>query len=579
MTSTYVFFAMQHIDSADITSNALPKKSKRSRVVKSQTSFLENCHQSDKMERFPLCTDLQVALMDFLSPMDFVRFTGVCRDTRKLQTLDHSHNGALKLCRVMSAVFDQKRNVLIHGPGGAGKTHTIHAIHKMASDLGKRIIVTGTTGVCSSNLPQGMTLHSFSGLGKATIPFAKLQEECNDHPEKAFKRYKQWRQVDILVIDEVSMMGTRLFRLVEWLARFVRQDPRPFGGIQIIFSGDFLQLPPVGDSFVFTLPEWQTLNLVTVPFTTSYRQKDDRHFFKMLQRIRLGMHTDRDIERLQTRRIDKVPDHIVSNVGITFVPPFMFSRHEQVDKLNHTRLHSFPGNIIPHNAVDSFVTITSERDPVTRRTRITRQEYQGPPVVVPPALKDRIQHRQPDVLQMKANAQYILTQNFRTTHKLVNGAICMLISSNANENRPDVCHFPSGRKISMDAFMTTQYYRIFPGQNIYLKRTQYALRPGYAITIHGAQGMTLDEAVIDAGTSVFASAQTYVACSRVRRLENLYLLDFHPKSLKVHQEARIYVANLECVDLPPVAPVAPVKKRAYKRKQPPVLSSDDVRLF
>jgi len=513
-------------------------------------------------------------IMQYFTPRDYMMFTSMNRRYMAMRKSDDLGMVAVSTAKLLHKVFDQGKSVLLHGPGGCGKTQmALTQLFNRAVERGKRIIMTGTTGVSSCALPMGMTIHSFSGLGKATIPLEKLKEECTKSPERTISRYSQWKSVDILVIDEISMMGTRLFALLDYLARFVREDARPFGGLQLVMSGDFLQLPPIGDQFVFKSPIWQQMHPEEVTFLSSMRQKQDQSFFRLLKRIRIGTHTRSDLEILARRKIDKVPEFIVQNVGKSIVPPFMFSRHLQVEALNKTRMDSLPGDAVVHNADDELLTIVTERDPITGKSILRKERYVGPPVVIPRSLLDRVEHRQPSALPLKPMAQYILTQNFRTQHKLVNGAVCL--SMPVEQGRDQEVEFRDGKRLPLTKLRVTQVYRVFPRQNLYLKRTQYALRVGYAVTIHAAQGMTLDQAVVDAGSSVFASAQTYVACSRVRNLSDLYLLDFHEKSLKVNAEAREYVARIEGIDLPHHKnPPPPAKKRKIKPTSSIIIDMD-----
>jgi len=497
-------------------------------------------------------TDILNCIVDFLDPTSYLQFSSTSKEYYKLRDQPHYQNVARDTCKMLKAVFDDGRNVLMHGPGGCGKTFALGLLHKKALSLGKRIVMSGTTGISADGMPEGSTIHSFSGLGKGTMKLEQLQTQINQDPRKALRKFSQWKSVDILVIDEVSMLGTRLFHLLDYVARFVREDPRPFGGIQLVFSGDFLQLPPIGDRFIFTLENWEEMKFIWIPFVTSYRQRHDHSFFRLLQRLRMGLSTPLDLQHLKSRMIDAVPDEIIANVGRELVPPFMFSRHAQVNKLNKERFDSFTGPTITVNAVDTFWKLTRRRDDVTGRMVSSFDPYNGQ-VRSTPQLMDRVEHRQPATLDLKHKAQYIVTKNMYR-FGVVNGAMALL---NVEMSNPPLIEtddiklvLKNGKTIPLNQMFVKLMYCINPLEGIYLQRAQYVLRVGYAVTIHSAQGMTLDKAVVNAGTSVFASAQTYVACSRVRRLCDLYLLDFHPNSLKVHQEARQYVANLEGITLP-----------------------------
>jgi ATP-dependent DNA helicase PIF1 len=498
-----------------------------------------------------LGVDVEHYLLNFLDPTSYVHFTSTNRHNLSLRNGPPAHyqNVAADTCKMLHTVFDLNRNVIMHGPGGCGKTHALSVLQNHALDKGKYIVMTGTTGVSACGIPDGITIHSFSGLGKCTIPLEKLKQELGLKPERSMIKYIQWKKVDILVIDEVSMMGRRLFCLLDYLARFIRQDLRPFGGIQLVLSGDFLQLPPVGDQFIFTSEAWREMNFITVPFLTPYRQRNDRMFFKMLQRVRMGMTLPSDIKRLESRVIEKIPDFVIENVGKALVPPFMFSRHRQVNALNSQRLESFAGDIYSVNAIDTFYKMIREHYPSTNK--MTVRYVPHPAIVLPPSVVERIEHRQARVLPLKHMAQYVITQNINgtgasTNYKVVNGSMALMMRT---EQGDYYLQLRNGYTLPLEALRLRLSYCVSPREGIYMRREQYVIRVGYAVTIHSAQGMTLDQAVVDAGSSIFASAQTYVACSRVRRLEDLYLLAFHVKSLKVHEEARRYVAKLENVDI------------------------------
>lgn len=504
--------------------------------------------------------DVEHYLLRFLSPRDYVVYTSCSKRMLALRTQEsHAQNTMVDTCKLLHQVFDRRANVLMHGPGGCGKTHALGILRKRAISLGLNIAMTATTGIGACGIPGGVTVHSFSGLGKGTIPLAELERQVNENPAKAVSRFRQWRNLHILVIDEISMMGTRFFRLLNYITQHVRQDTRPMGGVQLVLCGDFLQLPPVGDTFLFTQPEWTSLNLVTVPFSTPYRQLQDAWFFGMLQRVRYGQPSAVDMERIAARCIDKVPDFVYTNVGKELVPPFMFSRHNQVDKLNQERFDSIAGPTEVVHAIDSFYSITRVRNDATGR--MERVKTALPPQIVPAHVMARIQHKQPDTVVLKENAQYIITQNMHAP-KLTNGTMGLL---QRHQNPPSwsLC-LKNGKVVQVEGMRQTISYCINPQQQHYIQRYQYVLRLGYAITIHSAQGMTLDWAVVDSGKSIFAAAQTYVAWSRVRRLEDLILLDFDAKSIKVHDQARKYVAKLEGVELRDEEHVKPAAKR---RKQ------------
>lgn len=487
-------------------------------------------------------SDVHHRILTYLEPKEYVHFTAACRDSLALRTNGpfHHQNTLVDTCRLLHQVLDRGSNVLMHGPGGCGKTYALSVLADRAFSHGKYIVMTGTTGISACALVEGVTLHSFSGLGKGNMPLLQLEEDLERKPDACMRKFAQWRKVDILVIDEVSMLGTRFFKLLNRVAQFARRSSLPFGGVQLVLSGDFLQLPPVGDQFIFTLPEWESFRFQPVVFSTPYRQYGDPRFFQLLQRVRKGQVTAVDLACITERVCADVPDFIYEGVGVRLVPPFMFSHHKKADKINDERMASLPGLDAHSYAADSFWKITRTRNPDTGKMMVTRTAH--PPVPVPDYIMNRISHRQPTRLPLKANAQYIITQNMHA-FGVVNGTMVLLREDPSTHVQSVVLR--NGKALPLERMRMTFFHCIAPKENLYMCREQYVLRVGYAITIHSAQGMTLEQAVVDAGSSIFASAQTYVAWSRVRQLQHLYLLDFDPKSIKVHAEARAFVAELE----------------------------------
>jgi len=502
--------------------------------------------KKQKMGFTGLASDVVHHLLSFLDPPTFVALTTVNRFLKTFQRSQnpiHFQSVLLDTCRVLSLVLDRRKNVLLHGPGGCGKTYCLSVLYEKATARGLQIVMTGTTGICASSLPMGVTIHSFLGLGKGTTPHQLLVDDLAKRPDYFKTKFRAWRQVDLLVIDEISMMGTRLWKLLDTVAKFARDDPRPFGGLQIVLSGDFLQLPPVGDQFLFTSPSWTSLDLQVVPFLVPFRHRTDSAFYKLLLRVRSGECTEGDLEKLKQRVLSKsdLPRLVIEGVGTrTFVPPFMFSNHRAVEALNTERLDSFEGWQQRSVARNTFFIL--RKDPTTGiSTRI-----QVPPVPIPVHIESRIEHRQPSVLRLKEKGQYLITQNCSALG-VVNGNMAILDFLD-----PKYQNFPylylkhrSATPIAAVELFQNLYYCVDPQRNLFVAREQYTLRPGYAITIHSAQGMTLDQAVVNAGSSIFAAAQTYVALSRVRHLQDLYLLDFVPKSLKVNPLAKRFVQQFE----------------------------------
>ena len=208
---------------------------------------------------------------------------------------------------VLDLVAEQKRSVFFTGSAGTGKSvllrETIKVLRQKYQREMDRVAVTASTGLAACNVG-GVTLHSFAGigLGKEAVPELVRKIKRNQ------KARQRWLRTKILIIDEISMVDGDLFDKLEAIARAIRNNGRPFGGIQLVITGDFFQLPPVPDygrvsKFSFDAATWNTSIQHTIGLTQVFRQKDpgasidevDRRclltitvFANMLNEMRLG---------------------------------------------------------------------------------------------------------------------------------------------------------------------------------------------------------------------------------------------------------------------------------------------------
>ncbi len=192
---------------------------------------------------------------------------------------------------VMKAVMEEGKSVFFTGSAGTGKSVLMRAIiaqlkHRYRKEP-DRIAITASTGLASCIL-EGQTLHSWSGIGLGKEPAPELVKKIKRNQ----KSRQKWLRTKFLIIDEISMVDGQLFDKLEQVARTIRNNGRPFGGIQLVVTGDFFQLPPVPDKnstakFVFDAVTWNTCIQHTILLTHVFRQKDE-HFARMLNEMRLG---------------------------------------------------------------------------------------------------------------------------------------------------------------------------------------------------------------------------------------------------------------------------------------------------
>jgi len=389
------------------------------------------------------------------------------------------------------------KSVFLTGPAGTGKTALIH---KFCNEHKRGVAITSTTGT-SALLLGGTTLFSFLGIGLGDGCVDWLV--CNIKKKKYIQR--RWKGLKILVIDEVSMLNPELFDKLNRVAQRVRGCPKPWGGIQLLLSGDFMQLPVVKcDKFTFEAETWNESVDKTIVLDENVRQSGDTVYRDMLGRLRMGEPSVEDIERLNA-----CVGKDVSRNGVTSTK--LYSKNVDVDRQNE-------------DALDDLAADAEERGEEIEfhefEMRVTTMDPKVPDYQIEKAKKNCIA---PSYMQLCPGAQVMLLVNRFEGE----GEDRQLVLSNGSrgvveritERHTPVVRFINGetREIEEHLFEITN-----DNKQVDIILTQIPLRLAYAITIHKSQGLTLDCAEVDIG-DCFCAGQAYVALSRVKSLEGLRL--------------------------------------------------------
>jgi ATP-dependent exoDNAse (exonuclease V) alpha subunit len=392
------------------------------------------------------------------------------------------------------------RNCFLTGMAGTGKSTTLR---QFIRDSVRRVDVTAPTGVAALNVG-GMTIHRFCGMmlgpqaGQSNEDYFEVLRR--DPRRSILAGFNRVKRCELLVIDEISMLPGRQLEFVEFLFRRLRGEYEPFGGCQVIATGDFLQLPPVRISeaepydWAFQCPAWQAAEFKTISLEIVRRQ-DEPGFVRALSEFRVGRVWG-DTARLLQSRVRPFPP-----AGM----PRLFTHNVQVDKWNAFQLSELPG--------EESVLEAEQTGPEHQREFLTKNLLT------------------PSTLRLKPGAMVMFTVNKNDSGEreplFVNGQI-----GTVEEIKPGLAVVKSGAEsICVEPF-TWRYDSNDPDGASF---TQFPLRLAWAMTIHKSQGLTLNSAYLDI-RAAREPGQAYVAVSRVRTLAGLQFKEWF-KGVHVSPEA------------------------------------------
>ncbi len=391
------------------------------------------------------------------------------------------------------AILKTGLNVFLTGEPGSGKTHTINQYVEWLRQRGIEPAVTASTGIAATHI-NGMTIHSWSGIG--------IKNNVSDYDIEMIQgREKTARRIvsaKVLIIDEISMLEAGTLDSVDRVLRTLRRRPllpeQPFGGLQVVFVGDFFQLPPISRekaaSFAFESNAWKEANPVICYLSEQHRQ-DDGDFLELLGAFRRGTLSAAHRARLKSRA------GIVSKETIA---TRLYTHNENVDRINTESLGKIEG-----------------------KAHVFQMTSRGAAALVE-SLK--AQCLSPETLTLKEGASVMFTRN-NFDAGYVNGTLGTVTGFSPLGS--PIVKTRTGAVIAVEP----AEWAIQDGNRILARIAQIPLRLAWAITVHKSQGMSLDAAIIDL-SQAFEFGQGYVAISRVRSLNGLFLEGFNERALELH---------------------------------------------
>ncbi|GAA5832670.1 hypothetical protein JCM11251_001406 [Rhodosporidiobolus azoricus] len=476
---------------------------------------------------------------------------------------------------VLKMVVDDEKNVFFTGSAGTGKSVLLREIiaslkrkHRGNTDA---VAVTASTGMAACNIG-GTTIHSFAGIGIG----AGTAEQLIANIKKNRNANAKWQRVKVLVIDEVSMVDGTLVDKLAAIATALKKAKgkssssfsKPFGGIQLVVTGDFFQLPPVtkgtNPTFAFEAKAWKDCIDHTVNLTQVFRQKDTE-FIDMLNEMRFGRLSQESIKKFYA--LSRVPDYRRGGPE----PTELFPMRSEVERANQTRLRGLQGEERIFKAEDG----ARDPDPQRMKTNTYLQNFMAP-----------------EQLVLKVGAQVMLIKNLDTT--LVNGTVGKVVGFGVQElegedgeggdgddevfigadgqairvkaevsaaearRKQRVAEMVASGKMEMGPVvewqtpmgierktMVREEFKVEDNQGQKLAwRKQYPIILAWAMSIHKSQGQTIARVKVDLG-KVFEKGQSYVALSRATSLDGLQVLRFDPKKVAAHDKVVTWSKSLQ----------------------------------
>lgn len=493
----------------------------------------------------------------------------------------------------------QGNSLFYTGSAGTGKSVLLRSMIKTMRDIHppETVAVTASTGLAACNIG-GITLHSFAGIGLGAGEVKDLLKKIR----RSKKSLNRWKKTKVLVIDEISMIDGELFDKLDLIARSIRRNDEPFGGIQVIICGDFFQLPPVSKNeekpakFCFDSEAWKSCIKLTITLQQVFRQKGDMEFITMLNEMRLGKLSMESADRFRELERPLPEDEIE--------PAELYCTRFEVEKANQTRLNKLETPVKLFTAHDGGILVDKEqRDRLLANFLAPQRLYlkKGAQVMMIKNIDESLVNgslgKVVDFIDQETYLTYSKVRedaNFKDAD--IEEAIArakeesQAMGSRWDGNDPETeledtifdfldevesddpvvvqnietkrtlirqLHESSkGRKLPLVRFLTPDGHSrcvlVTPEmwdiqdekQQPLVSRNQLPLILAWALSIHKSQGQTLPKVRVNL-RRVFEKGQAYVALSRAVSRQGLQVLNFDASKVWAHDRVKQFYAQLK----------------------------------
>lgn len=400
---------------------------------------------------------------------------------------------------ILNQMTSSARNIFLTGPAGVGKSFVLRRYIESRKNPPPILASTGAAAVQIG----GRTFHSFFGLGIMEGGFSRTVERACQS-DRLVRRLKK---IPELIIDEISMIHPEAFKAADAICKKILKSDEPFGGIRLVMLGDFFQLPPVdrfekNNPWLFTSSLWLELNVLILSLKVSLRT-ESQLFVDILNKIRFGI-IDEDVEFFLNKRTQIRPQN--------FSGTLLFGRRQEADTVNQNKLESLR-NKMWEFPTDIYISpqCSTAREVLLKQSPIT------------------------EVLKLKVGALVMIRKN-DIYEEYVNGSLAILKDIHADEV---TLQLMSGATVTL----TKEEFHVLDGDGrVIATMSNFPLSLGWATTIHKSQGASIDSLCVNL-KSLWEYGQVYVALSRAKDPEKLFIESWSRSSIKAHPEVIRFYEN------------------------------------